>query len=88
MESAQRELATAIEAGDAKAQVEANKRIATLAFDNAKLEQAKENVKKTSNYLTVVNYQDKLHRLYLNNLRILKRKHGLQKINGSVKTER
>ena len=43
MESAQRELATAIEAGDAKAQVEANKRIATLAFDNAKLEQAKEN---------------------------------------------
>ncbi len=42
MESAQRELATAIEAGDAKAQVEANKRIATLAFDNAKLEQAKQ----------------------------------------------
>jgi len=42
MEAAQRELATAIEAGDAKAQVEANKRIATLAFDNAKLEQAKE----------------------------------------------
>jgi len=42
MDSAQRELATAIEAGDAKAQVEANKRIATLAFDNAKLEQAKE----------------------------------------------
>ena len=43
MDSAQRELASAIEAGDAKAQVEANKRIATLAFDNAKLEQAKEN---------------------------------------------
>jgi len=43
MDSAQRELANAIEAGDAKAQVEANKRIATLAFDNAKLEQAKEN---------------------------------------------
>ena len=42
MESAQRDLAGAIEAGDAKAQVEANKRIATLAFDNAKLEQAKE----------------------------------------------
>jgi len=42
MDSAQRELATAIEAGDAKAQVEANKRIATLAFDNAKLEQARE----------------------------------------------
>jgi len=42
MEAAQRDLAGAIEAGDAKAQVEANKRIATLAFDNAKLEQAKE----------------------------------------------
>ena len=42
MDSAQRELASAIESGDAKAQVEANKRIATLAFDNAKLEQAKE----------------------------------------------
>jgi hypothetical protein len=39
MESAQKELAMAIEAGDAKAQVEANKRIAELAFDNAKLQQ-------------------------------------------------
>jgi len=35
MESAQKELAGAIESGDAAAQVEANKRIATLAFDNA-----------------------------------------------------
>ena len=34
-------IAAAIEAGDANAQVEANKRIATLAFENAKLEQAK-----------------------------------------------
>ena len=42
MDSAQKELATAIEAGDATAQVEANKRIATLAFENAKLEQRKE----------------------------------------------
>jgi hypothetical protein len=41
MESAQKELASAIEAGDATAQVEANKRIAALAFDNAKLEQKK-----------------------------------------------
>ena len=32
---------TAIENGDAAAQVEANKRIATLAFENAKLEQRK-----------------------------------------------
>ena len=39
MESAQKELASAIEAGDATAQVEANKRIASLAFENAKLEQ-------------------------------------------------
>jgi hypothetical protein len=42
MDSAQKELARAIEAGDATAQVEANKRIATLAFDNAKLEHAKQ----------------------------------------------
>ena len=42
IDAAERELAAAIESGDAKAQVEANKRIATLAFENAKLEQAKE----------------------------------------------
>ena len=42
MDSAQKDLARAIEAGDATGQVEANKRIATLAFDNAKLEQAKQ----------------------------------------------
>jgi hypothetical protein len=42
LEAAQKELAAAIEAGDAKAQVEANKRIATLAFENAKLEEAKQ----------------------------------------------
>jgi len=41
LEAAQKELAAAIESGDAAAQVEANKRIATLAFENAKLEQAK-----------------------------------------------
>ncbi len=41
MESAQKELASAIESGDATAQVEANKRIASLAFENAKLEQRK-----------------------------------------------
>ena len=39
MDSAQKELARAIESGDASAQVEANKRIAELAFDNAKLKQ-------------------------------------------------
>jgi len=41
MESAQKELAGAIESGNAEAQVEANKRIASLAFENAKLEQRK-----------------------------------------------
>ena len=41
LEAAQKELAAAIESGDAQAQVEANKRIATLALENAKLDQAK-----------------------------------------------
>ena len=41
MDSAQNELARAIESGDAAAQVQANKRIAELAFDNAKLKQRK-----------------------------------------------
>ena len=43
LEAAQQELAAAIQSGDAEAQVKANKRIATLAFENAKLEQAKTN---------------------------------------------
>ena len=42
LESAQKELAAAIESGHAEAQVAANKRIAQLAFENAKLEAAKE----------------------------------------------
>ena len=41
IESAERELSIAIEAGDASAQVLANKKIASLAFENAKLEQRK-----------------------------------------------
>ena len=41
LEAAQKELAAAIAAGDAEAQVAANKRIATLAYENAKLEQRK-----------------------------------------------
>ena len=41
MDMAQQRLATAIEAGDAAAQVEANKKIAELAFENAKLQQRK-----------------------------------------------
>ena len=47
LEAAQKELAAAIESGDAKAQVEANKRIATLAFENAKLDQAKQGREET-----------------------------------------
>ena len=42
LEAAQKEFAAAIDTGDSKAQVEANKRIATLAFENAKLEQIKQ----------------------------------------------
>ena len=42
MEAAEKELAGAIESGNAPAQVEANKRIASLAFENAKIKQAKE----------------------------------------------
>jgi len=44
MESAEKELSSAIEAGDASAQVLANKRIAELAFENAKLKQRKETI--------------------------------------------
>ena len=87
MDSAQKDLARAIEAGDAPAQVEANKRIATLAFDNAKLEQANM-TRKMLNFLTVESYQDKLPNIYLNNQQFLKRNPGQVKINGSVKTER
>ena len=42
MDMAQKQLATAIETGDATAQVEANKKIAELAFESAKLKQRKE----------------------------------------------
>ena len=48
LEAAQKELAAAIESGDAGAQVAANKRIATLAFENAKLEAAKEGRENTT----------------------------------------
>ena len=42
MDMAQQKLSLAIEAGDAKAQVEANKKIAELAFENARLQQKKD----------------------------------------------
>ena len=48
MDSAQKELATAIETGDAAAQVEANKKIATLSIDAARLNVLKDtNTKET-----------------------------------------
>ena len=43
MESAQKELATAIESGDAVAQVEAQKKVAALSIDSARLNVLKEN---------------------------------------------
>jgi len=43
LEAAERELAAAIESQDAKAQIAANKRIAELSFENAKIKQAKQN---------------------------------------------
>ena len=55
LEAAQKELAAAIESGDAQAQVEANKRIATLAFENAKLDQAKQGREEKPQVETPVN---------------------------------
>ena len=55
LEAAQKELAAAIESGDAQAQVEANKRIATLAFENAKLDQAKQGTRRKSARTTCSN---------------------------------
>ena len=43
LEAAERELAAAIESQDAKAQIAANKRIAELSFENARIKQAKQN---------------------------------------------
>ena len=43
LDSAKRELAIAIESGDAKSQVDINKRIAELSFENARLQERKQN---------------------------------------------
>ena len=42
LEAAERELATAIETQDAKAQIAANKRIAELSFENARIKQSRQ----------------------------------------------
>ena len=43
LQAAERELAAAIESQDAKGQIAANKRIAELSFENARIKQAKQN---------------------------------------------
>ena len=48
LEAAERELATAIETQDAKAQIAANKRIAELSFENARIKQAKQSKEQVS----------------------------------------
>ena len=42
LEAAERELATAIETQDAKAQIAVNKRIAELSFENARIKQSRQ----------------------------------------------
>ena len=53
LEAAERELATAIETQDAKAQIAANKRIAELSFENARIKQAKQSKEQVSAEATV-----------------------------------
>ena len=53
LEAAERELATAIESADAKAQIAANKRIAELSFENARIKQAKQSKEQVSAEPTV-----------------------------------
>ena len=86
LEAAERELATAIETQDAKAQIAANKRIAELSFENARIKQAKQSKEQVSaeqlyNLLTV----ETLHSLYLqvHQCQIHRRRLGLLKMNGS-----
>lgn len=53
LEAAERELAAAIETQDAKAQIAANKRIAELSFENARIKQAKQSKEQVSAEPTV-----------------------------------
>ena len=53
LEAAERELAVAIETQDAKAQIAANKRIAELSFENARIKQAKQSKEQVSAEPTV-----------------------------------
>ena len=91
LEAAQKELAAAIESGDAKAQVEANKRIATLAFENAKLDAAKEGREAKPQAEKPVNLSQggiQVNLLWMIQLiQILEPKHGLLRILGLEQTE-
>ena len=84
LEAAQKELAAAIESGDAQAQVEANKRIATLAFENAKLKQAKEGTRRKVTGRETCEQPREMEspKCHQNQQMILKQKPGLQKIRG------
>ena len=91
LEAAQKELAAAIESGDAQAQVEANKRIATLAFENAKLDQAKAGREEKTQAEKPVNLNQGGE---VNNLlwtilliQIQEQKHGHLRTHGSVQIE-
>ena len=85
LEAAQKELAAAISAGDAEAQVAANKRIATLAFENAKLEQTKsareEQVSKPADVRAPVQPRTQMQEQVILKLNLgLQTTHGLDKI--------
>ena len=91
IEAAQKELAAAIEAGDAQAQVEANKRIATLAFENAKLDQAKagrrEEKIQAEKPVKRLNQKFKHHKWTILLIQIQEPKIGHPKTHGSVEIE-
>jgi hypothetical protein len=57
LESAERELAAAIENQDAKAQIAANKRIAELTFESARLQQSKQNREQVKDEKPVSNFE-------------------------------
>jgi hypothetical protein len=57
LESAERELAAAIESQDAKAQIVANKRIAELTFENARIQQTKQSREQFKDEKTVSNFE-------------------------------
>ena len=88
MESAQKELSSAIESGDATAQVNAQKRIAALSIDEARLNVMKDTKPAEERQVKLEElliFQGKLHRNYLT--LTLERKSGLQRILGLDKID-